>query len=141
HPAAVSKDERRVIKNMNFGIIYGGGAKTISAQTGVDKAKVQEHINYFYHRYPEFGNWQDANVKAVSTAPKHSGKVDGDGRVHYAASMPTRWGRTYTFRQKWVKWKKDYSFSPPEIKNYPVQGFATGDVVPLFLVYLFIYRR
>ena len=32
---------------------------------------------------------------------------------------------------------RDYTFSPTELKNYPCQGLATGDIVPLLLGILF----
>jgi DNA polymerase I-like protein with 3'-5' exonuclease and polymerase domains len=30
-----------------------------------------------------------------------------------------------------------YTFSPTELKNYPVQGLATGDIVPMMLGIIF----
>jgi DNA polymerase I-like protein with 3'-5' exonuclease and polymerase domains len=30
-----------------------------------------------------------------------------------------------------------YSFSPTEMKNYPIQGLATGDIVPMMLGVIF----
>jgi DNA polymerase I-like protein with 3'-5' exonuclease and polymerase domains len=31
------------------------------------------------------------------------------------------------------EYKGDLSFSPTELKNWPIQGFATGDVVPMMV--------
>ena len=41
-------------------------------------------------------------------------------------------GRKYAFRE-YDDFNKGTSFSPTQMKNYPVQGFATGDIVPLVL--------
>jgi DNA polymerase I-like protein with 3'-5' exonuclease and polymerase domains len=140
-PEKITKQERRGIKGVNFGIIYGGGKKTISEQTGMDEDLVAKHIRVFKGRYVIFSNWQDALVDTVNRLPAHSPVPDADGRMTYATTYVSSTGRRYTFRQKWVEWKGDYSFSPPEIKNYPVQGFATADVVPLFLVTTFVFLK
>jgi DNA polymerase I-like protein with 3'-5' exonuclease and polymerase domains len=44
--------------------------------------------------------------------------------------------RTYLNKRKnWKTGKEEVAmtFSPTELKNYPVQGFSTGDVVPIVL--------
>ena len=56
-------------------------------------------------------------------------------------------GRLYIFNEyvntPEVKlWKKETcSFSPTEVKNYPVQGGATGDIVPMVLGKLYRVLR
>jgi DNA polymerase I-like protein with 3'-5' exonuclease and polymerase domains len=42
--------------------------------------------------------------------------------------MPT--GRMYVFNTYDNEWKPEPSFSPTELKNWPIQGFSTGDIVP-----------
>jgi hypothetical protein len=39
----------------------------------------------------------------------------------------------YAFKEYDNEWKGGVSFSPTELKNWPVQGFSTGDVVPHML--------
>lgn len=54
--------------------------------------------------------------------------------------LPT--GRMLTFYEHVAPWNiklKKATFSPNETRNYPIQSFATGDIVPLFLGRL--YRR
>jgi DNA polymerase I-like protein with 3'-5' exonuclease and polymerase domains len=48
-------------------------------------------------------------------------------------------GRVYKFFEYDSTFKKDASFSPTEMKNYPVQGFATADIMALYRGR--VYRR
>jgi len=45
--------------------------------------------------------------------------------------LPT--GRLLLFKEYYNEWRKDNSFSPTELRNYPVQSYATGDIVPTML--------
>lgn len=51
---SVTKDskERKYAKTVNFGRVYGGGAKTVSEQTGLPLAKAREVVAAFDKRYP-----------------------------------------------------------------------------------------
>ena len=51
------------------------------------------------------------------------------------SKMVTETGRIYTFVESDAPdfLKAATSFSPTKTKNYPVQGFATGDIVPMVL--------
>jgi DNA polymerase I-like protein with 3'-5' exonuclease and polymerase domains len=60
----------------------------------------------------------------------HSGYPLGIGYLHIDT------GRAFAFREEeapeWLQRRGTYtSFSPTAIKNYPSQGFATGDIVPM----------
>jgi DNA polymerase I-like protein with 3'-5' exonuclease and polymerase domains len=52
-----------------------------------------------------------------------------------ASILPSVTGRRYlfteTFAPQWMD--RPFSFSPTEIKNYPVQGLATADIVPMMM--------
>ncbi|AWY03575.1 DNA polymerase I [Mycobacterium phage Norbert] len=51
----ITKDspERKYAKTVNFGRVYGGGAKTVSEQTGLDMAQAQQVVAGFDRAYPE----------------------------------------------------------------------------------------
>ena len=52
----------------------------------------------------------------------------------------TETGRKYCFSEYYNEdsWStRTYNFSPTEFKNYPVQGLATGDIVPMMLGVIF----
>ncbi|AEK07410.1 DNA polymerase [Mycobacterium phage Rockstar] len=51
----ITKDspERKYAKTVNFGRVYGGGAKTVAEQTGLDMAQAQQVVSGFDRAYPE----------------------------------------------------------------------------------------
>ena len=122
--------ERKAFKPLTFGLVYGAGAKTLSEQGGCSIADAKKFIEVFYDRYKGVKLWHDSMVqlaeknKAVTT--KHTGK--GMPMHAYLHRMPT--GRMYVFNTYDNEWKPEPSFSPTELKNWPIQGFSTGDIVP-----------
>ncbi len=51
-PAAVSPDNRRAAKVINFGIVYGMGPAALSRQLGVPFDEAQRYIESYFARYP-----------------------------------------------------------------------------------------
>jgi DNA polymerase I-like protein with 3'-5' exonuclease and polymerase domains len=140
-PADMDEKTRRGVKGVNFGLIYGGSAKGLAKQTGFDVKVVEKLIAAFYSRYPMVKVWQDDNISAVKKGRTYTsgGMRTEKGYPRGVSSLKSCTGREYVFTEydapDWiVETRKEYtSFSPTEIKNYPVQGFATGDVVPITL--------
>ncbi|MFZ2620048.1 MAG: DNA polymerase [Alphaproteobacteria bacterium] len=58
---AVSKDQRRVAKILNFGLIYGMGAGSVAAQLGIPKTEAQDYVNRFFARYDGVKEYMEAN--------------------------------------------------------------------------------
>lgn len=135
-PTDMTKDDRRTVKGVNFGLLYGGGAAGISANTGADKSTVKKLIASFYERYPGIKQWQDDVYEEIMANACVEGTKDGES---YRASMwvaPDKHGnRSYYFEEStsplWKQHKdgRKFSFKPTETKNYPIQGFAGGDIV------------
>jgi DNA polymerase-1 len=50
--AAVSNDQRRSAKAINFGLIYGMSAFGLAKQIGVDRKQAQDYIDRYFTRYP-----------------------------------------------------------------------------------------
>ena len=48
----VSSDQRRYIKAVNFGLIYGMGAFGLAQQLGIERAAAQQFIDKYFQRYP-----------------------------------------------------------------------------------------
>lgn len=122
-------EERRSIKAVNFGLIYGGQAKTLAAQSGFSVELTQKCIDAFYKLYPGVKKWKDEYKKRANSG--------GDGVlevVNIDGTPPTEYvlvkspsGRMLTYR-KWASdWGEDKP-SPTQLANYPVQSLATGDV-------------
>ncbi|CAG0993837.1 DNA polymerase I [Burkholderiales bacterium] len=51
-PAEVSADQRRYIKAVNFGLIYGMGAFGLAQQLGIERGAAQQFIDKYFQRYP-----------------------------------------------------------------------------------------
>ena len=49
---AVSVDQRRSAKAINFGLIYGMSAFGLAKQIGCDRKQAQAYIDVYFHRYP-----------------------------------------------------------------------------------------
>ena len=130
-PSDMSKLDRRTVKGVNFGLIYGGGAPTISKQTGAPVPIVEKLIAAFYARYPRVKEWQDENLKLVSDTAVWTSEKTASGKPCMSSQLVSPLGRVWKFQQEDPPWGGDPNFSPTRIKNYPVQGFATGDLVPI----------
>jgi DNA polymerase-1 len=50
--AAVTSDQRRYIKAVNFGLIYGMSAFGLAAQLGIERGAAQQFIDKYFARYP-----------------------------------------------------------------------------------------
>lgn len=133
-PADMTSAQRKLVKNVNFGLIYGGGASGLSEQTGQPKKLVQSLIDSFYTRYPGVAEWQKEFYTAVTDNMKTAG-FQGNEQVYSSLYEDPTTGRRFFFKEHespaWMKARtgRSYSFKPTETKNYPVQGFAGGDIV------------
>jgi DNA polymerase I len=135
-----TKEERKPFKARTFQLIYGAGAKAIAKQAGCSLDEAKRFIEVFYGRYPSVGKWHTGFAEWVE---KHSSYgIDEHGlREKFKSYVHvTETGRRYCFNEYYndSKWSdRMYSFSPTEMKNYPVQGLATGDIVPMMLGVIF----
>ncbi|MBF8291627.1 MAG: polymerase [Steroidobacteraceae bacterium] len=51
-PAAVTSDQRRAAKAINFGLIYGMSAFGLARQLGIERHAAQEYVGRYFGRYP-----------------------------------------------------------------------------------------
>jgi DNA polymerase-1 len=56
----VSADQRRYIKAVNFGLIYGMGAFGLAQQLGIERAAAQQFIDRYFQRYPGVAEYMQA---------------------------------------------------------------------------------
>ena len=130
--------QRKKVKSFSFLIQYGGGAAAMAKQSGMGKVECQVFIDNFYARYPQVKLWQEDVAMQVRASRKPSSKRTERGVPAGMGQYTSITGRRYVFTEydapDWMRKKGiETSFSPTQMKNYPVQGFATGDVVPLVL--------
>ena len=137
-----TKEERKPFKARTFQLIYGAGAKAIAKQAGCPLEEAQKFVDVFYKRYPLVGAWHQDFAKLVESSSKYLRDKEGLLEKFKTCVHTTPTGRKFVFTEYYndSSWSpKMYNFSPTEMKNYPIQGLATGDIVPLMLGV--IYRK
>jgi len=68
-PEAVSAEQRRSAKAINFGLIYGMSAFGLGRQLGIDRGEAQDYVNRYFSRYP--------GVKAYMDDTRHRAVAQG----------------------------------------------------------------
>ena len=128
---SMSENKRRIVKTINFGLIYGGGASTLAKQAAVPESLAKACIDAFYKRY--------STIKDVFDTLKHdlmssSYNPDTDS---FKLVSPT--GREWAIPAVVSRRGKGPAVEPSHtaLRNYPIQGTATGDLVPLMLTAVF----
>lgn len=66
-PDQISKDQRAVAKAINFGIIYGMGARKFSKTAGVSITDAQKFIDRYFAAYPEIKNFTEELIRQAAT--------------------------------------------------------------------------
>jgi DNA polymerase I-like protein with 3'-5' exonuclease and polymerase domains len=133
---------RRTTKVVNFGLVYGGAAASLAAQSGFPIEVVRELIEGFYKAFPNVRTWQTNYYESVANHPDHVTVLPGPRGTVRQSQMLSTTGRIYTYIEEpspaWLARKTGLpnSFRPTQTKNYPVQGLATGDWVPLAVAML-----
>jgi DNA polymerase-1 len=56
---AVSSDQRRSAKAINFGLIYGMSAFGLARQLGIERGAAQDYVNRYFARYPGVKAYMD----------------------------------------------------------------------------------
>ncbi|MEY4561621.1 MAG: hypothetical protein RLZZ618_898, partial [Pseudomonadota bacterium] len=58
-PAAVSSEQRRYAKVINFGLIYGMSAFGLASNLGIERSAAASYIERYFTRYPGVKNYMD----------------------------------------------------------------------------------
>ena len=64
--AEVSKNQRRIAKNVNFGLAYGQGAYGLAQSTGMSNKEAQHFINTYFEKYPGVKKYIEDTKKQAS---------------------------------------------------------------------------
>lgn len=139
----MDKEQRRIVKTINFGLIYGGGASTLARQAHVSETVAKDCIMAFYGRYEVVAKWFVKQHQHVNDVVKELGAVCGHSpkgipiKGKQVMMLPT--GRSFYFTQSDVPTygtrvlQNQVNVKPSVVRNYPIQGFATGDIVPMVI--------
>ena len=63
--AAVSGDQRRSAKAINFGLIYGMSAFGLARQLGIGRGDAQKYVELYFERYPGVKRYMDETRQAA----------------------------------------------------------------------------
>lgn len=148
------KSRRTGAKSFSFQRAFGAGAPAIAAATGMDLADVQDLIELEKQTYPQVESFYERVTESInaSRVPTslwvHHPEVRGLSVCIGKGFYRTPDGKKYTYREYpapagFIKRGGPHaSFSPPEIKNYVVQG--TGGEwakAAMWLAVRFFYRN
>jgi DNA polymerase I len=136
----VTKPQRTLTKRFTFQLQYGGGAAGLAKKNGVTKDVAERFIEAYYGRYQVVKAWQDRVMDTVKASAVSCGRTTPSGANSRMGVYDSVTGRRYVFfEQDPPEQFKDRTpnFNPPETKNYPVQGFATGDIMAIFRATVF----
>ena len=135
-----TKEERKPFKARTFQLIYGAGAKAISKQAGCSIDEAKKFVDVFYTRYSGVADWHKNFAEEVENNSVYELDDDGFREKVKTYIYHTETGRRFCFKEYYSdsSWSsRTYNFSPTELKNYPIQGLATGDIVPMMLGIIF----
>ena len=86
-PEAVSSEQRRAAKTINFGLIYGMGAYALGRDLGISPGEAQGFIDAYFAGMPRVREWLDATRDAA----RRTGKVTTMfGRVRWISGLDSR---------------------------------------------------
>ncbi len=114
---SVTRDQRSAAKRINFGLMYGRGAKSLSAQLGTDEARGRELIEEYFNNYPKVQRFLQSTAN----------------RATRERTLRTLAGRIRKFGDEPVK--DDKGAMRREAMNYPIQG-SSADIAKLALAYM-----
>jgi len=111
-PEEITKDERQQAKAYTFAPLYGG-------QGAQEAPHVQQYFKEYFNIYGGLKEWHDKLKRGVLK----------NGTV----TLPS--GRQFFWQHVERKPNGRISYAT-QIVNYPVQSFATADIVPISLIYI-----
>ena len=115
----VTKEQRSAAKRINFGLAYGRGAKSLSAQLGTNEERARTLIDEYFANYPKVQRYlQGTANEAMRTR-----------------TLRTLSGRVRKFRDPLRLDSMAKGAMRREAMNYPIQG-TSADIAKLALGYI-----
>jgi DNA polymerase-1 len=115
----VTADQRRAMKTINFGVLYGMSAFRLSNELSIPTGQAKDFIDAYFARYPKIQDYLDRTLEEA----RKTGKVTTlFGRVRY---IPEIHNRSFTVRGN----------AERMATNAPIQGTA-ADILKLAMIAL-----
>ena len=111
-PDAISDEERRSAKAINFGLIYGMSAFGLGRQLGISRGQAQEYIDLYFSRYP--------GVKTYMDRTREQARKDG--------FVSTVYGRRLYLHEIESRNHQRRQYAERSAINAPLQGTA-ADII------------
>lgn len=116
---ALTHDQRRAAKTINFGVLYGMSAFRLSNELNIPTGQAKDFIDAYFARYPKIQEYLDRTLEEA----RRSGKVTTlFGRVRY---IPEIHNKSFTVRGN----------AERMATNAPIQGTA-ADILKLAMIAL-----
>jgi DNA polymerase I len=109
---AVSSEQRRSAKAINFGLIYGMSAFGLARQLGIERGAAQEYVNLYFERYP--------GVKLYMDETRRQAREDG--------YVTTVFGRRLHLPEIRSRNNQRRQYAERSAINAPMQGTA-ADII------------
>ncbi len=62
---AVTKDDRRVAKTLNFGLLYGMGVSSFAKSSGLKRDQAKQFVEAYFREFSEIRDWQERTKQEV----------------------------------------------------------------------------
>ncbi|MCD6397131.1 MAG: DNA polymerase I [Spirochaetaceae bacterium] len=116
---AVTKDDRRIAKTINFGVMYGMSSFRLGRDLGIQRSKAEEFIKSYFSRYNGIRSFMDSVIA----------EAEKTGRV-----------KTFMGRERFISGinsrnKTEKSGAERMAINTPIQGSA-ADIVKMAMIQL-----
>ena len=109
---AVTTDQRRSAKAINFGLIYGMSAFGLARQLGIDRGEAQTYVNRYFERYPGVKRYMEETRAAA----------------HREGFVSTVFGRRLYLPEINAKNPQRRQYAERSAINAPMQGTA-ADII------------
>jgi DNA polymerase-1 len=116
-PEAVTDNQRRDAKAINFGLIYGMSAFGLARQLGISRKDAQDYINTYFNRYPGVKNYMD----------------ETRAQAHAQGYVQTLMGRRLYLPEINARNKMQQQAAERTAINAPMQGTA-ADIIKLAMI-------
>lgn len=109
---AVTAEQRRAAKAINFGLIYGMSAFGLARQLGIGRNQAQAYVDLYFERYPGVKNYMDATRR----------------RAHEQGYVETVFGRRLYLPEIRSRNAQERQYAERTAINAPMQGTA-ADII------------